>query len=68
MSVIKDGVVCCDPDCWVSCSWAFKGMCHLHMHVFPYPWKTQDVLFRLAGCRIFVMFLVGKNPPLLILC
>jgi hypothetical protein len=31
MSVIKDGVVCCDPDCWVNCSWAFEGMCHLHM-------------------------------------
>jgi len=34
MSVIKGGVVCCDPDCWVSCSCALKEMCHLHVHAF----------------------------------
>jgi len=34
MSVIKDGVVCYDPDCWVRCCQAFKGMCQLHVHAF----------------------------------
>ena len=36
MSVIKDGVVFYGPDCWLSCFWAFKGMCHLHVHAFHF--------------------------------
>jgi len=58
MSVIKDGVVCCDPDCWVSCSWAFKGMCHLYVHAFHVLGKLRMYLSSLQDVESLSWFFV----------
>jgi hypothetical protein len=52
LSVLKDGV-CFDPDCWLSCSCAFKGMCHLHGHVFQVLGYLRMCLSSSTACRLF---------------
>jgi len=66
MSVIKDGVVCWDPDCWLSSSWAFKNM-PTSCSCIRGPWKPQDVLIQLAACRLSWL-LFQKDLSLIILC
>jgi hypothetical protein len=56
--------VCCDPDCCMSCTWAFKEMCHFHVHVFHVIRKLNDVLIKLAGRRIFIMVFGLKESSL----
>lgn len=63
-----NGVVCYDLGCWLSCSWAFKGMCPLHVHVFHVLGKLRIYLSSLQDVESLAWILVWKNPPLLILC
>jgi len=60
MNVIKDGVVGCDPDRWVSCSWAFKGMCHLYVYAFQVLGYFKLRLSSYAACRLFIMVFGSK--------
>jgi hypothetical protein len=60
--------VCSDPDCGVSCSGAFKGMCQIHVHVFHVLEKLRMCLPSLQDVESLSWFLVWKKPPLQILC
>ena len=68
MSVIKDGVVFCEPDCWLSCSWVFKGMCHLHIHAFHVLGKLRMHLSNLQDVESLSWIFCLKESSLIILC
>ena len=62
MSVIKDGVVCCDPDCWVICPLVFKECVNF---IFMHSRSLKNSGCTYPACNmLIIMVFVSKRSSL----